>query len=80
MLGVVLPETDLAGAATIARRVRQAVETLGLEHAGVPNGRLGVTVGLACAGARSIPAELVQEAVCEMEITRAATLSCVGSA
>ncbi len=75
MLGVVLPNTDLAGAAVIAERLRRAVTMLKLEHAGAPTGRLTVTVGLACAEARAKVAALVQEAVCEVEVVRAASLS-----
>ena len=46
---VLLPGADLAGAAEVAERMRQAVAALGLEHAGNPacGGMVTVSVGMA---------------------------------
>ncbi len=77
MLGVLLPATDLAGAAAVADRVRQATATLRLEHAGEPSGRVTVTLGLACSDTLSKGATLVREAMCEIEVNRAASSSCL---
>jgi len=44
---VLLPETDFAGAVTIAERIREAVENLDIVHAGGPCGRVTVSIGVA---------------------------------
>ncbi len=79
MVGVVLPGTDLAGAATVAERLRQAVNGMALEHAGVPSGRLTVTVSLVQADGRSRADALLREVVCEMEVARAASAPCLAA-
>jgi diguanylate cyclase (GGDEF)-like protein len=42
-----LPDTDWAGAITVAEGIRSAVEGLGIPHAGCPSGQLTVSVGVA---------------------------------
>lgn len=76
-LGIVLPGTDLPGAATVADRLRRSLAELGLEHAGLPSGRLTVTVSLVCAEGRTNAAALLREAACEMQVARAASLACL---
>jgi diguanylate cyclase (GGDEF)-like protein len=44
---VVLPETDLAGALTVAERVRANVEILAEPHAVTPHGIVTVSIGIA---------------------------------
>ncbi|MCI9880205.1 MULTISPECIES: sensor domain-containing diguanylate cyclase [Methylobacterium] len=44
---VILPETDAAGAETVAQRIREAVAGWALPHAGSPLGMLTVSIGLA---------------------------------
>ena len=44
---VVLPNTDAAGAATVAEGMRTAVAELGLEHAGSPHLRVTISLGAA---------------------------------
>ncbi|WP_158931398.1 GGDEF domain-containing protein [Acidisphaera sp. S103] len=45
----VLPNTDWAGASTVAEAIRSAVEGLDIPHAGSPSGRLTVSIGVAVA-------------------------------
>jgi diguanylate cyclase (GGDEF)-like protein/PAS domain S-box-containing protein len=45
-LAVILPETDAAGALTVAEFVRQAIEDLEIPHAGNPEGDRFVTVSI----------------------------------
>jgi diguanylate cyclase (GGDEF)-like protein/PAS domain S-box-containing protein len=45
-LAVILPETDAAGAYTVAEAVREAVQDLGIPHMGNPEGNGFVTVSL----------------------------------
>lgn len=46
---MVLPETDLSGAAIKAERIRAAVERYEFDSGGVqPNGRISVSIGVAC--------------------------------
>ncbi|MGN3963306.1 diguanylate cyclase [Burkholderia gladioli] len=44
---VVLPDTDSAGARTVAERIRDSVRQLGIEHAGAESGYVTVSVGVA---------------------------------
>lgn len=46
-IAVLLPQTDAAGAWSTAERVRQAVEALGISHAGSPAGHVTISVGVA---------------------------------
>ncbi len=77
MLGVLLPATDLRGAAAVAERVRQAAAALRLEHAGEPSGRVMITLGLSCSDTLPKGGTLLREAMCEIEVARAATASCL---
>jgi diguanylate cyclase (GGDEF)-like protein len=43
---LLMPNTDGAGALSVAERLRQAVQALGLEHRGSPLGRVCVSVGV----------------------------------
>jgi diguanylate cyclase (GGDEF)-like protein len=45
-IAVILPETDAAGALTVAEFVRQAIEDLEIPHAGNPEGNQFVTVSI----------------------------------
>lgn len=45
----VLPDTDAAGALTVAERLRAAIEGLGLPHAGSPHGVVTASIGVATA-------------------------------
>jgi diguanylate cyclase (GGDEF)-like protein/PAS domain S-box-containing protein len=45
-IAVILPETDSAGARTIAESIRRAVEDMGIPHAGNPEGNGLVTVSI----------------------------------
>jgi diguanylate cyclase (GGDEF)-like protein len=53
---VILPETDAAGAFTVAEGVREAVQGLGIPHEGNPEGNgfvtvsLGATTAVSCLG------------------------------
>ncbi len=44
---ILLPNTEEAGAAMVAERVRACVEALGLAHAGSPRGHVTISVGVA---------------------------------
>ena len=77
MLGILLPATDLAGAAAVADRVRQAIAALKLEHAGEPSGQVRTTLGIASSETLSKGATLLREAMCEVEVARAASASCL---
>ena len=46
-IAVLLPQTDAAGAFAAAERLRQAVEALGVAHAGSPAGQVTVSIGVA---------------------------------
>lgn len=49
-IAVLLPDTDLAGAMFVAERMREAVQSLGLTHAGSKTaGVVTVSIGVACA-------------------------------
>jgi diguanylate cyclase (GGDEF)-like protein/PAS domain S-box-containing protein len=52
-LAVILPETDAAGAFIVAEGVREAVQDLGIPHAGNPEGNGFVTVSLGATTAMS---------------------------
>ncbi|MDP5239886.1 diguanylate cyclase [Uliginosibacterium sp. 31-16] len=45
---VILPDTGLAGAERVAEDIRQSLEALAMPHAGVPLGRVTISVGVAC--------------------------------
>ncbi len=74
MLGVVLPSTDLRGAAAVAERIRLAVAGLDLEHSLAETGRVSVTVSFACSDRYAKADALLREAMCEVEVARAAFL------
>ncbi len=61
---ILLPETNVDGAAVFAERIRAAVEGRNIWHPGAPSGRLTVSVGVASAsGAEQVePASLVRAA------------------
>ncbi len=59
VVGLILPATEAAGASDVARRLREAVTALGIEHAGVPGGTLGVRIGIVCSVPNSTAGELV---------------------
>ncbi|MDB5759337.1 MAG: diguanylate cyclase [Burkholderia sp.] len=64
-IAVLLPQTDVAGAAAAAERLRQAVESLAVAHAGNPVGRVTVSIGvasLAPSDGEGAPARLVRDA------------------
>jgi diguanylate cyclase (GGDEF)-like protein len=46
-IAVLLPQTEAAGAYAAAERLRVAIETLGIAHAGNPAGRVTVSIGVA---------------------------------
>jgi diguanylate cyclase (GGDEF)-like protein len=46
-IAVLLPQTEAAGAYAAAERLRLAIETLGIAHAGNPAGRVTVSIGVA---------------------------------
>ena len=46
---VILPQTDLAGAAVVAGRLRYNVESLGILHPASPAGHVTISQGLSCA-------------------------------
>ena len=77
MLGILLPATDLAGAAAVADRVRHAIAALKLEHAGEPSGQVRMTLGIACSDTVSKGSTLLREAMCEIEVARAASAFCL---
>ncbi|MBA3591393.1 diguanylate cyclase [Methylibium sp.] len=61
----ILPETGLAGALALAQRLERAVRALGIAHAeGAVEGRVSVSVGVACksAAAQGDPAGLLAQA------------------
>lgn len=61
---VILPDTELAGAETVAGRLRQAVLTQGMPHAGNPHGRVTISCGVAVtsAGLSNDPVTLIAAA------------------
>ena len=77
MLGVLLPATDLPGAAAVADRVRQAIAALQLEHAGEPSGHVTITLGMACSDSLAKGGNLVRDAMGAIELSRAASPSCL---
>ncbi len=46
-IGILLPNTDAAGAQAVAERIRQAIQNLHMEHKGSPLGELTVSAGVA---------------------------------
>ena len=64
-IAVLLPQTDAAGALAAAERLRQAVEALGVAHAGSPAGHVTVSLGVASfvsSDDADAPARLVRNA------------------
>ena len=64
-IAVLLPQTEAAGAYAAAERLRQAIEALGLLHAGNPAGHVTVSIGVASfvpSGDPDAPARMVQAA------------------
>jgi diguanylate cyclase (GGDEF)-like protein/PAS domain S-box-containing protein len=59
---VLLPDTDEAGAAVIAERIRQAIVGLGMRHAGNPNEIVTVSAGAASFTCSDIEADRLIEA------------------
>jgi len=53
---VLLTQTDLSGARTVAERIRETVAALGIRHSGSPHGHVTVSIGLATTGLETIPA------------------------
>ena len=60
---VLLPATRLAAAAAVAERIRAAVQAMGVEHSGNPDGVVTVTVGVVEATSAHVRADDVFEAV-----------------
>lgn len=64
-LAVLLPNTDVAGAAVLAERIRSAVRDLNIEHAGTADGFVTLSAGvdaLSPSGRKEQPKELIQAA------------------
>jgi diguanylate cyclase (GGDEF)-like protein len=64
-IAVLLPQTEAAGAYAAAERLRLAIETLGIAHAGNPAGHVTVSIGVASivpSGDPDAPASLVRAA------------------
>jgi diguanylate cyclase (GGDEF)-like protein len=59
---VLLPNTDLRAAMTIAERIRLAVAELGIEHRGNPGGVVTVSIGVVEVGRGTTVTEAVEEA------------------
>ncbi|PWC32826.1 sensor domain-containing diguanylate cyclase [Azospirillum sp. TSO35-2] len=61
---VILPETDLPGAATVAERLREAVSALRIPHRASETGRVTVSLGVVCVTveADTVPEEVVARA------------------
>jgi diguanylate cyclase (GGDEF)-like protein len=53
---VLLTQTDLTGARTVADRIRETVAALGIRHSGSPHGHVTVSIGLASTGVGPVPA------------------------
>jgi diguanylate cyclase (GGDEF)-like protein/PAS domain S-box-containing protein len=75
MLGAVLPTTDLRGAAAVSDRIRLAVAALNLEYNAPEPRRVSVTVSFACSDRNAKADALLREAMCEVEVTRAAFIT-----
>ncbi len=69
-VGLMLPATVAAGAAEVARRLRDAVAALQIVHAGTPDGFVTVSVGAVCSVPNSVAAELVEAAEHEARSVR----------
>ena len=64
-LAVLLPNTDVAGAAVLAERIRSAVRDLNIEHAGTTDGFVTLSAGvdaLSPSAKKEQPKELIQAA------------------
>jgi diguanylate cyclase (GGDEF)-like protein len=61
---VVLPESDVAGAAEVGERIRTAVEDLNIPHGGSPYKKVTVSLGVACrfAGPMNTAGDLLEAA------------------
>jgi diguanylate cyclase (GGDEF)-like protein len=46
-IGILLPNTDAAGAAAVAERIRAAIAALGMPHAGSPRAVVTISAGVA---------------------------------
>jgi diguanylate cyclase (GGDEF)-like protein len=64
-IGILLPQTGVAGAQAVAERIRKAIEALRIAHAGSPNGVVTISAGVAALVPQlpdSLPAELLEAA------------------
>ena len=61
-LGIMLPATVMAGATEVARRLKDAIAAIRIEHAGLLSGIVTVSVGAVCSVPNSQATELVEAA------------------
>jgi diguanylate cyclase (GGDEF)-like protein len=52
---LILPDTSLAGAMTVAEAIRSAVAALALEHADSPTGKVSISLGVVAGAAGTEP-------------------------
>ena len=78
---LLLPDTGLGAAQALAERLREAIESEGLEHAGAPDGSTQVTVSIGVASAIAseeiTPGDLIQAADTCLYRAKAAGRNCV---
>ena len=78
---VLLPDTGLDAATVMGERLRGAIESEGLEHAGTPDGSTQVTVSVGVASAvaseETTPGDLIRAADTCLYRAKAASRNCV---
>ena len=67
---VLLPSTDVEGAATVVSRILAGVSALAIPHAGTPVGHMHAVVGTAFSASGCAVVELLREAHCAMRAAR----------